>query len=440
MAVVAVVGRPNVGKSTLVNRIVGKREAIVEKTPGVTRDRKHLPAEWSGHHFTLIDTGGLDLEKKADLIKKVREQAIFAIRQADVVVFLVDGASGLMSTDEEVAELLRKSEKPTLLVINKLDDPARPIERASFYKLGLGEPLEVSALHGIGIGDFLDSLVALLPEEKKREERKEALSIAIIGRPNVGKSSLFNRLLGEERAIVSEVPGTTRDSIDSLIEWEKRNYLFVDTAGLRKKAKMSTAVEYYSSLRVLESIEQANLVLLVIDAHERVTAQDQKIASEIEKKGRACIVLLNKWDLINGEKAEKVLLQTQEALHFIEFAPILTISALTGGGINRIFPTIKGVEEQYFKRVPTGKLNDFIEKNRSALEISIRGKPLRIYYATQAAVAPPTFIFFVNRGMPSRAIPLNYRRFIKKRIRQSFDFPFAPVRIRFREKRSGYSH
>lgn len=440
MAIVAVVGRPNVGKSTLVNRIVGKREAIVEKTPGVTRDRKYLSAEWAGHQFRLIDTGGLDFEKKVDLTKKVRDQAIFAIREADVVVFLVDGASGLLPTDEEVAELLRKSEKPTLLTINKLDDPARLIERASFYKLGLGEPLEISALHGIGIGDFLDSLVALLPEEKKREERKEALSIAIIGRPNVGKSSLFNWLLGEERAIISELPGTTRDSIDSLVEWEGKNYLFVDTAGLRKKAKISTAVEYYSSLRVLQAIEQANLVLLVIDAQEDVADQDQKIASEIEKKGRACIILLNKWDLVKREEVEKILLQAQEALHFIDFAPTLTVSALTGSGVNRIFPTIRKVEEQYFRRVSTSKLNDFIKENRSALEISIRGKPLKIYYATQAAVAPPTFVFFVGRGVSSRLIPFNHRRFIRKRIRQSFDFPATPVRIRFREKRSDYSH
>lgn len=425
MAVVAVVGRPNVGKSTLVNRIVGKREAIVEKTPGVTRDRKYLSTEWSGHHFTLIDTGGLDFT--------------FAVREADVVVFLVDGASGPISPDDEVADLLRKSEKPTLLVVNKLDDPARQIERASFYKLGLGEPLEISALHGIGIGDFLDRLVTLLPEEEEKEEKKQPFPISIIGRPNVGKSSLFNWLVGEERAIVSELPGTTRDSIDSLIEWEGKNYLFVDTAGLRKKAKISTAVEYYSSLRVLQAIERAKLVLLVIDAQEGIADQDQKIASEIEKKGRACIILLNKWDLVKREEAEKILLQAQEALHFIDFAPMLTVSALTGRGIGWIFPTIKQVEEQYSKRVPTHQLNDFIDRSRGTLQISIRGKPLKIYYVTQVAVAPPTFVFFVNIKGASRLIPTNHRRFIKKRISQSFDFQATPVRIRFREKRSGYS-
>lgn len=435
MPLVAVVGRPNVGKSTLVNRIVGKKEAIVEKTPGVTRDRKYLAADWAGREFTLIDTGGLDFVGQADLTKKVREQAMFAIREADVVVFLVDGVTGPLPSDEEVADVLRRSEKPTILLVNKLDDPDRVLEKAAFYKLGLGDPVEISALHGVGVGDFLDELVKFFPEKEAAAEEEKALTTAIIGRPNVGKSSILNRILGEERAIVSEVPGTTRDIIDSLLSRDDRKYLFVDTAGLRKKAKIETAIEYYSSLRVLQAIDRAGLVLLVIDAAEGVTDQDQKIASQLREKGRATIVLLNKWDLVDKERGREVVLDSQEKLHFIDYAPLLRVSALTGQGFGKLFPAIDLVAAKYRKRVSTSDLNDFIDKAKLELQLSVKGRTLKILYGTQVKASPPTFLFFVNLSGASRFVSRGYLRYLEKRLRKVFDFTGAPIRIRFRQSK-----
>lgn len=438
MSLVAIVGRPNVGKSTLINRIVGRREAIVEETAGVTRDRKYLAADWAGRSFTLIDTGGLDFGERADLGKKVREQALFAVNEADLVVFLVDGVSGPIPPDDEVAAHLRSGGRPTLLVINKLDDPSRAVERAEFYKLGLGDPLEISALHGIGVGDLLDEIVKRLPEEKEEQPAAEAFPVVIVGRPNAGKSSIFNCVVGEERTIVSELPGTTRDAIDSLVEREGERYLFVDTAGLRKKAKIKGAIEYYTSLRVRRALARARLVLLVVDAAEGVAEQDQKIASEIAERGQAAIVLLNKWDLVGSETAQSALEQAREALRFFEFAPILTVSALNGRGLEAVFPTIEKVKEQYFRRVPTAKLNEFIERNRESLSVVVKRKPMSVYYATQASVGPPTFVLFVNLKAADQLVPPSHRRFVARRIRETFDFAVAPVRIRFREKRSGH--
>jgi GTP-binding protein len=435
MPLVAVVGRPNVGKSTLVNRIVGRKEAIVEETPGVTRDRKYLAADWAGRKFILIDTGGLDFVGEADLIKKVRQQAVFAIGEADVIVFLVDGVTGPLPSDEEVADVLRRSQKPTILLVNKLDDPDRILERAAFYKLGLGEPLEISALHGIGVGDFLDELVKLFPEKKELKEEEKALTIAIIGRPNVGKSSILNRILGEERAIVSEVPGTTRDTIDSLLSRNDKKYLFVDTAGLRKNAKVETAIEYYSSLRVLRAIDRAELVLLVIDAVEGVTDQDQKIASQLREKGRATIVLLNKWDLVDRERGKEVFRNSQEKLHFIGYAPLLRVSALTGQGFGKLFPSIDSVAANYRMRVSTSALNDFIDRAKVKLQLSVGGKILKILYGTQVKMAPPAFVFFVNLPGAGRLISPGYLRYLEKRLREVFDFTGVPIRIRFRQSK-----
>ncbi len=432
MALVAVVGRPNVGKSTLINRIIGRREAIVQARPGVTRDRKYLKADWSGRTFTLIDTGGLDFDESAGLTKKIRDQALFAIREADAIIFVVDAKDGLLGPDEDVADILRRTEKPVILVVNKWDDPGHPPHETIFYKLGLGDPFPVSAAHGIGIGDLLDVVISLLPEEKPEE--KPAARLAIVGRPNVGKSSLLNRLLEQERAIVSETAGTTRDSIDSKIVRGGKTYLVVDTAGLRKKSKVTDDVEYYSSLRVIEALERSEAALLVIDAGEGVTEQDQHIAADIAKRGRACIILFNKWDLVKGESAEDVLNDMKERLHFVSYAPVVTVSALSGRSMGKIFDLVDKVIDAYRDRIPTPDLNKFVEDNKRSLEGITRGKSWRVLYGTQATIEPPTIVFFLSARRTAGLVSKRFRRTVENRLRESFDFAGSPIRLRFRGK------
>lgn len=435
MALLAVVGRPNVGKSTLINRIIGRREAIVQAEPGVTRDRKYLKADWNGRTFTLVDTGGLDFDATAGLTKKIRDQALFAIREADAILFVVDAKDGLMGPDEDVADILRRTEKPVILVVNKWDDPGHPPNETIFYKLGLGDPFPVSAAHGIGIGDLLDVVVPLLTEEKPEEA--PAVRLAIIGRPNVGKSSILNRLLEQERAIVSDIAGTTRDSIDSKIVKGGQTYLIVDTAGLRKKAKVTDDVEYYSSLRVIEALERSEIALLVIDAGEGVTEQDQHIAADIAKRGRGCIILFNKWDVIDGAAAEEILKDMKERLHFVSYAPVATVSALSGRSLGKIFGLVDKVIDAYRDRIPTSDLNRFIEDNARSLEGSARGKSWRVLYGTQATSEPPTIVFFLNARQAGGLVSKRFRRTVENRLRENFDFTGSPIRLRFRGKEKG---
>jgi GTPase len=432
MALVAVVGRPNVGKSTLINRIIGRREAIVQAEPGVTRDRKYLKADWNGRTFTLVDTGGLDFDEDAGLTKKIRDQALFAIREADAILFVVDAKDGLLGPDEDVADILRRTEKPVILVVNKWDDPGHPPHETIFYKLGLGDPFPVSAAHGVGIGDLLDVVTSLLPDEKPEET--PAVRLAIIGRPNVGKSSILNQLLEQERAIVSEMAGTTRDSIDSKILKGGQTYLVVDTAGLRKKAKVTDDVEYYSSIRVLEALERSEIAFLVIDASEGVTEQDQHIAADIAKRGRGCIVLFNKWDLIDGQAAEEILKDMKERLHFVSYAPVVTVSALSGRRMGKIFSLVDEVIDAYRDRIPTSDLNKFIEDNARSLEGNAHGKNFRVLYGTQVASEPPTIIFFMNVKQTSGLISKRFRKTVENRLRENFDFTGSPIRLRFRGK------
>lgn len=433
MALVAVVGRPNVGKSTLINRIVGRRETIVQEQPGVTRDRKYLKADWRKTHFTLIDTGGLDFDETVNLTKQIKDQALFAIREADVIMFVVDAKDGLLGSDEDVADILRRTEKSVVLVVNKWDDPSRPPHEMIFYKLGLGDPFPVSAAHGIGVGDLLDLVVSLLPNEQ-RDEEPPAARLAIIGRPNVGKSSVLNRLLNQERAIVSEIAGTTRDAIDSEIMDDGKKYVLVDTAGLRRRAKVTEDIEYYSSLRVIEALERSEVALLVIDASEGVTDQDKHIAADIEKRGRACLVLLNKWDLVEGADAEEKLKDMQYRLRFISYAPFLAVSAKSGRGFSKLFGLVDQVISAYRDRIPTADLNRFIEDLAGSLEGSTGGRSFRIMYGTQVKSEPPTIIFFTNLKRVKGVISAGFRRSVENRLRENFDFTGCPVRLRFKGK------
>lgn len=433
MALVAVVGRPNVGKSTLINRIIGRREAIVQATPGVTRDRKYLKADWAGRTFTLVDTGGLDFDTTANLTKQIREQALFAIREADAILFVVDAKDGLIGPDEDVADILRRTEKPVVLVVNKWDDPGHPPHEMIFYKLGLGDPFPVSAVHGIGMGDLLDVVLSLLPEDRPLEEPPEA-RLTIVGRPNVGKSSVLNRVLERERAIVSDIAGTTRDSIDSRIVKNGKTYVIVDTAGLRKKAKVTDDVEYYSSLRVLEALERSEIALLVIDSQDGVTEQDQHIAADIAQKGRACIILFNKWDLVPGNEAEDRLNDMKARLHFVSYAPVITVSALSGRSFQKLFSMVDTVIAAYRDRIPTSDLNKFIEDNARALEGNVKGKGFRVLYGTQVATEPPTLVFFLNTRKAAGLISKKFKRTVENRLRENFEFTGSPIRLRFRGK------
>jgi GTP-binding protein len=433
MALVAVVGRPNVGKSTLINRIIGRREAIVQATPGVTRDRKYLQAEWSGRTFTLIDTGGLDFATTVNLTKQIREQALFAIREADAILFVVDAKDGLIGPDEDVADILRRTEKPVILVVNKWDDPGHPPHEMIFYKLGLGDPFPVSAVHGIGMGDLLDIVISLLRVDRPVEETPEA-RLTIVGRPNVGKSSVLNRILDTERAIVSDMAGTTRDSIDSRIVKNGKTYVIVDTAGLRKKAKVTDDVEYYSSLRVLDALERSEIALLVIDAGDGVTEQDQHIAAEVAKKGRACIILFNKWDLVPGNEAEERLHDMKARLHFVSYAPVVTVSALSGRSFQKLFGMVDTVIAAYRDRIPTSDLNKFIEDNARSMEGNTKGKNFRVLYGTQVTTEPPTLIFFLNARQAAGLVSKKFKRTVENRLRENFEFVGSPIRLRFRGK------
>ena len=429
--VVAVVGRPNVGKSSLVNRIIGRREAIVEETPGVTRDRRGFSAEWNGRSFELVDTGGLEPGAEG-LEARVTEQAHVAIATADVVMLVVDAQFGPQQDDIEVADLLRKAGKRVLLVANKVDDSAIEAEVPSFYRLGLGDPAAVSALHGRRSGDLLDRLIDLLPESGGPPSSDWAAA-AIVGRPNVGKSSLLNRLVGEARAIVDSVPGTTRDPTDTVLELdEERTLRLVDTAGLRRRTHVDDPLEYFSTLRTRGTLRRVDATILVIDASEGVTGPDQRLAEEIEEAGRACVIALNKWDLMGDEyEREKLERNMKEKLRFITWAPLVRVSALRGRGVPKLLPAVETAILSHRRRLGTSEVNQLIRDAQAKRpHPRTHGRGLRINYAVQAESSPPLFLLFSNGRLE-----VEYLRYIENRLREVEPFTGSPVRVETRLKR-----
>ena len=428
--VVAVVGRPNVGKSTLVNRIVGRREAIVEERPGVTRDRKIVEADWGGRSFDLVDTGGW-LESGGSLERQVSAQAERAIRGSDLVVLLVDAAVGVTDEDHRVAALLHRIDRPVLVVVNKVDSEAREAEIWEFSGLGHGDPWPVSALHGRGAGDLLDAIVERLPApddaggEVDDEDADRPPAVAIVGRPNVGKSTLFNRLIGDERSVTHDAPGTTRDTIDTIVDTDEGPVRFVDTAGLRRRARAGEATEYYSLVRALQAIDRADSALLVIDATEGVTHQDQRLAERIDAAGSPIVVVLNKWELLDAEQRADVTAQVGDRLSFLGYAPVLKVSARTGLGVHKLLPALHQAIGEYHRRIPTAELNRVVQSAQAAQP----APGARILYATQGATDPPTFTLFSNR-----ALPAPYLRYIERRIREHFGFGPTPLKLRVRRR------
>ena len=433
---VAIVGRPNVGKSALFNRITGRRQAIVDDTAGTTRDRLYAGAEWAGRPFTIIDTGGLDPAGTDDLTARIRDQAQAAIAEADVVIFLTDAVAGLTGLDRDVAELLRRRRvrQPVLLAVNKCESERRRLNATEFYALGLGDPIPVSAIHGSGTGDLLDQVVAHFPPETEAEET-EAVQIAIVGRPNVGKSSLLNALLGRERAIVSPVPGTTRDAIDTPLTWAGQSVILIDTAGIRRRGRVERGVEQYSVLRALKAIDRADVAMLVLDATDGATAQDAHIAGYIVEAGKGLVVAVNKWDLVPEKTAyttEEHTAQVMAQLKFVDYVPTVFISALKRQRVDRVMDLALGITETRALRISTGRLNGFL---RRVLERhpppAHKGQRLRFLYVTQPAVDPPTFVFFVNNP---ELVHFSYQRYLENQLREAFGFSGTPIRLHFRAR------
>ncbi|ERI92840.1 ribosome biogenesis GTPase Der [Clostridiales bacterium oral taxon 876 str. F0540] len=433
--IVAFVGRPNVGKSTLFNKIAGKRISIVEDTPGVTRDRVYAEAEWLRYNFTIIDTGGIEPESGDIILSQMRRQAQIAIDTANVIVFIVDGKEGLTAADSEVAQMLRKSKKPIVLVVNKIDSLKDEDNAFEFYNLGIGDPITISATQGLGLGDMLDKIVEYFPDETSDEEQEDYIKIAMVGKPNVGKSSLINKLLGEDRVIVSDIPGTTRDAIDSALETNEGKFILIDTAGLRRKSKIKEEIERYSVVRTLAAVERADVCILIIDATEGVTEQDEKIIGYAHEQGKAIMVVVNKWDLI--EKDDRTMDNYKKTLQgkmaFIEYASFLFISAKSGQRVHKVLTEAKQCYSNYSKRISTGILNDVINKAVLMKEPPIVGlKRLKIYYVTQAETKPPLFIFFVN---DTQCIHFSYERYLINQLRENFDFKGTSIKVQFRERK-----
>ena len=437
--IVAIVGRPNVGKSLLFNKLTGRRMAIVEDTPGVTRDRIYGDCEWNGRSFLLVDTGGIEPGTGSEMLKFMRRQAEIAIETATVIVMVVDVTVGLTAADAEVASMLKRSKKPVVLAVNKCDQTGgvNP-ESYEFYSLGLGDPIEVSAVHGHGTGDLLDACVEQFPEDDGEEYDEDVIKVAIIGKPNVGKSSLLNRILGEERVIVSNIAGTTRDAIDSYFENEFGKYLFIDTAGMRRKSKVDDAVERYSNLRTVSAIERADVCLILIDANEGVTEQDTKVAGLAHEAGKASIIVVNKWDAVEGKETNTMELQRRdyaECFSFMGYAPIIFISAQTGYNVNKLMQLIRDVDSQNGARVPTGVLNEMLARATARMQPpSDKGRRLKIFYLTQASTRPPTFVAFVNS---KQLFHFSYQRYLINQIRENFGLEHTPIRLVIRERGSG---
>ncbi len=433
--IIAIVGRPNVGKSALFNKLIGKRISIVEDTPGVTRDRIYGESDWNGRKFTLIDTGGIEPRTDSEILTFMREQAGIAVSHADVIVFLTDIKTGLTASDQEVAAMLLRSGKPIVLAVNKMDSTgATDPDFYEFYNLGLGDPVAVSALHGHGTGDLLDECVRYFPPEGEDEEDEDRIQVAIIGKPNVGKSSLTNKILGQQRTIVSDVAGTTRDAIDSYFENETGKYVFIDTAGMRKKAKVDEAIERYSVLRAQMAIERADVCLILIDAQEGVTEQDTKVAGMAHEAGKASIIVVNKWDLIekDGKTMDKMREDIRRDLGYMTYAPVLFISAMTGQRVERLFELIQYVNNQAATRITTGMLNSVLADAQTRVQPPTdKGRRLKIYYMTQAGIKPPHFICFCN---DARLFHFSYQRYLENQIRSVFGLEGTPIRMTIRQK------
>ncbi len=436
---VAIVGRPNVGKSTFFNRIVGHRVSIVEDTPGVTRDRIYADTEWEGRKFTLIDTGGIDPRSEDVLLSQMRYQASIAMETADVICFFADARTGLVPDDEEVANMLRRTHKPVLLVVNKVDHADLNRELYDYYALGLGEPIPISSANMLGLGDLLDEIVRHLPPKTEEEDKEEqVIQLAVVGRPNVGKSSLVNRLLGQERTMVSDIPGTTRDAIDTpFVDEDGRHYNIIDTAGIRrKKAIEAESLERYSVIRSLTAIRRCDVALLLIDANEGVTDQDARIAGLIRDEGKAAVILVNKWDQVEKETGtlEKNKKQVLSDLKFMDYANVLYISAMTGQRVKNVLREASLAYDQYTRRIPTGALNDVLGDAQISLQPPLMGgRRLKIYYATQPLSSPPTFALFIN---DEKLMHFSYQRYLENTLRKAFGFEGTPIRFDLREKKN----
>ncbi|MDK2902056.1 MAG: GTPase [Thermosediminibacterales bacterium] len=433
--IVAIVGRPNVGKSTLFNKIVGKRISIVDNLPGVTRDRIYADAEWLNRGFTLIDTGGIEVDVKNEIHQQVKYQAEVAINTADVIIFLVDAKEGLTPSDQEVAELLRRSAKPIILAANKVDNfNDIPEGIYDFFALGFGEPVMISSALGLNIGDLLDKVVECFQKIEKIKYDEDVIKVAVVGKPNVGKSSLINAILGEERVIVSDIPGTTRDAVDTPFEKNGQKYVFIDTAGIRKKSKISESIEYYSVLRGFKAIERADIVLIVIDALEGITEQDKKISGFAHDTGKASIIVVNKWDLIEKDHTtmDKYRKDIRNKLAFMQYAPIIFVSVKTGKRVTRILDLVKFVSDQYSMRIQTSILNRIISDAVAVVEPpSFKGRKLKVYYVTQSSTRPPTFNFFVN---DPNLIHFSYQRYLENQLRASFGLEGTPLKFYFKKR------
>ena len=434
--IIAIVGRPNVGKSTLFNKLIGERRAIIEDTPGVTRDRIYGEGEWCGKSFVVIDTGGIEPKTNDVILKQMRLQAEIAIDTADVIIFMCDVRTGLVADDREIAVMLKKSGKPVVVAVNKADSiGAVPFEFYEFYELGFDkDPIAISSTHGSGTGDLLDAVLAELPADAGTAEEDDSIKVAVIGKPNAGKSSLINKLLGEERLIVSNIAGTTRDAIDTQIECAYGKYTFIDTAGLRRKARVEDVIEKYSVLRAHMAVERADVCLLVIDATEGITEQDEHIAGIAHEAGKACIIVVNKWDAVekDNDSVNEFTKKIYNALSYMTYAPILFVSALTGQRLQKLFEHINYVNGQAKLRISTGMLNDMLGDATAKVQPpSDKGKRLKIYYMTQASVAPPTFVIFANS---IELFHFSYQRYIENCLRETFGFRGTPVRIIIRER------
>ncbi len=435
MPLVAIVGRPNVGKSTLFNRILGKRQAIVEDVAGVTRDRNYGEANWLDRDFTLVDTGGLDPLVEEGLFSLTREQALVAIEEADIILFVLDTRTGMAPADGEVAKILRRTDKPVFLVANKSEGNTRELETSEFYRLGLGQVYPISALHGSGVADLLDDLIFKLPDKTPEIEEEHDVRVAVVGKPNTGKSTLVNKILGYERVLVSNIPGTTADAVDSLVQRNDKRYLLVDTAGVRRKAKVQGAIEHFSVLRALHAVERCNVCLLLIDSSEGIVDQDLRIAGLVHERGRGLVVCLNKWDLVEKDHRtfDETVKDIREKLFFFPNVPIISISGLTGLRVEKIFEVVDRVYQDARKELTTREVNDTLEKAIQGHQPHlVRGQRLKFYYATQVGTNPPRFVIFTNRP---KDIKDSYTRYIERIFREEHGFAGSPIRLIFKRGR-----